>query len=180
MSLKIHSAESIANELVKRSDAFESWIRTQDDQYFEQEEAPGKWSTGQHLDHMLRSVKPVNMALGLPAFIPKLMFGKMNRPGRQYDALVNKYAQKLAEGGRASGPYVPPDIKLNQKEKLLKNFHKQSHGLAEKARKKSDSYLDEVLLPHPLLGKLSMREMLFFSVHHVQHHLDSLRTRLPH
>ena len=30
--------------------------------------------------------------------------------------------------------------------------------------------LDAVLLPHPLLGKLTVREMLFFTVYHVQHH----------
>jgi len=27
-----------------------------------------------------------------------------------------------------------------------------------------------VLLPHPLLGKVTVREMLYFTIHHVQHH----------
>ena len=34
----------------------------------------------------------------------------------------------------------------------------------------SDEDLDNTLLPHPLLGKLTVREMLFFTIHHVQHH----------
>ena len=30
--------------------------------------------------------------------------------------------------------------------------------------------LDHYLLPHPLLGKITLREMLFFSAYHIQHH----------
>lgn len=30
--------------------------------------------------------------------------------------------------------------------------------------------LDTVLLPHPLLGKLTVREMLYFTIYHAQHH----------
>ena len=30
--------------------------------------------------------------------------------------------------------------------------------------------LDFYVLPHPLIGKLTLREMLFFCIYHVQHH----------
>ena len=38
--------------------------------------------------------------------------------------------------------------------------------------------LDRYLLPHPLLGKLTIREMLFFTLYHNYHHVQSLATRL--
>ncbi len=30
--------------------------------------------------------------------------------------------------------------------------------------------IDKYLLPHPLLGKITMREMLYFTDLHIQHH----------
>jgi hypothetical protein len=38
--------------------------------------------------------------------------------------------------------------------------------------------LDYYRLPHPLLGKLTVREMLFFTVYHNYHHPRSLALRL--
>jgi hypothetical protein len=34
-----------------------------------------KWSAGQQADHIVRSISPVNMALGLPKIAPRLLFG---------------------------------------------------------------------------------------------------------
>jgi hypothetical protein len=38
--------------------------------------------------------------------------------------------------------------------------------------------LDRYLLPHPLLGKLTLREMLHFTLYHNYHHVQSVATRL--
>jgi hypothetical protein len=35
----------------------------------------------------------------------------------------------------------------------------------------SEDDLDNHRLPHPLLGKLTVREMLFFTLYHIQHHM---------
>jgi len=34
----------------------------------------------------------------------------------------------------------------------------------------SEEDLDKLILPHPLLGKLTLREMMYFTIYHVQHH----------
>jgi hypothetical protein len=41
-----------------------------------------------------------------------------------------------------------------------------------------DADLDRYLLPHPLLGKLTLREMLFFTLYHNYHHVQSVAARL--
>jgi len=38
----------------------------------------------------------------------------------------------------------------------------------------TEELLDSRYLPHPLLGKLVAREMMYFIIHHTKHHLDSL------
>ena len=40
-----------------------------------------------------------------------------------------------------------------------------------------EKQLDHFLLPHPLLGKITLREMLFFSAYHIQHHTKLLEDR---
>jgi hypothetical protein len=34
----------------------------------------------------------------------------------------------------------------------------------------SEAQLDEYVLPHPILGKLTIREMLYFTIYHATHH----------
>ena len=69
--------------------------------------ATGKWSPIKHLDHLLRSVQPLNKALKIPLPGLRILFGQPNRESRSYDELVAKYHLTLSEGGKASGRYIP-------------------------------------------------------------------------
>ena len=40
-----------------------------------------------------------------------------------------------------------------------------------------DRSLDRYQLPHPLLGKLTLREMLIFTAYHQMHHLEGVKRR---
>ena len=130
----------------------------------------GKWSAGQQLDHLVKSVSPVNMAMGLPKFIPKLLFGAANRPSKSYEGLVEKYTLKLKEGGRATGRFVPREVVAAQTEDLVKQLSLLVKKLCIKTERQTEEGLDTFILPHPLLGKLTFREMLFFTAYHAEHH----------
>lgn len=138
-----------------------------------------KWSAGQHADHIVKSVSPVVMALGLPRFVPKLMFGKSKRPSRTFEGLIEKYQVKLAKGGKASGRFVPKEVGLQQKHFLPKQIMYYTNQLCKQVEKLSDQELETLLLPHPLLGKLTFKEMLYFTAYHVEHHSNILKRDLP-
>ncbi|MDB5210355.1 MAG: DinB family protein [Sediminibacterium sp.] len=123
----------------------------------------GKWSAAQQLDHIVRSVSPVNMAMGLPKFVLKWKFGVANRPSKTFEGLTEKYTRKLQEGGKASGRFVPAPVTLDQKEKLAKQLNALVNKLSRKTETHSEDALDKYILPHPLLGKLTLREMLYFT-----------------
>jgi DinB superfamily len=135
----------------------------------------GKWSAGQQLEHLLRSTRPVYMALGLPTFLLRLLFGKPKRQARTYDELVAKYQAKLLAGGVASGRFVPPTVHFAEKGAKLQQFIQLQQKLHARVLRLSDTKLDNCLLPHPLLGKLTLREMLYFTVYHTEHHLAILQ-----
>jgi hypothetical protein len=130
----------------------------------------GKWTAGQQLEHMVKSVRPVVLAFRLPAFLLKVIFGKANRPSKDYNALVEKYKQKLAAGGKASAPFIPNPVAVADKEKLSKRLSSLIETLVKQVDSYSEEKLDQLILPHPLLGKLTFREMLFFTIYHVEHH----------
>jgi DinB superfamily len=131
----------------------------------------GKWSAGQQLDHIHRSTRPVLLAFKLPKFVLRLAFGKPNRPSRNYSELVQKYLSKLQLGGRATGRFVPQKLNPRQKEKTLQAVTSTIILLCNKINRSAEEDLDKFLLPHPLLGKLTLREMIYFTIYHVEHHL---------
>jgi hypothetical protein len=168
------SKETIAAALEASFTAFAEWMMACGEAGFVY--APeGKWAAGQHLEHLIRSSQPVYMAIGLPAFVLRLLFGKPNRPGRTYNELVQRYKEKLAAGGAASGRFVPPAVAYSMRQAKLNRFLSLKNKLQQRIATLPENKLDNCLLPHPLLGKLTVREMLFFTVYHTGHHLQILQ-----
>jgi len=132
--------------------------------------ANDKWSASQQLDHIIRAVQPVVLAFTLPPFVLKIFFGSANRSSKTYDALVEKYKSKLAAGGKASGRFVPGKLTYAQKNSSIKKVIDLVSSLNQKVERKTEAELDQLILPHPLLGKLTLREMLYFTAYHAEHH----------
>jgi hypothetical protein len=139
-----------------------------------------KWTAAQQLDHIHKSVKPLTKAMGFPKFIIKWKFGKANRPSRTYDELIEKYNNKLAFGGRATGQFVPPVISTDKKEGLIKLILESVHKLNKRLDRFSEFEMDNMILPHPLLGKITLREMMYFTIYHVAHHEAIIKRDLKH
>jgi len=136
-----------------------------------------KWSAANNIEHLILSVKPLTLAFRLPKFF-LLYFGKPNRPIRTYDELVKKYLEKLRAGGRATSAFTPTSHH-QEKDLLLCNFNRMNNRFIKSLTKWKEEDLDRYLLPHPLFGKLYVREMLYFTIYHTQHHLKAIETCLP-
>lgn len=174
--MQIRNKPQIISALNENVDAFNNYIAPLTKEQFEV--CPnGKWSAGQNLDHLIRAIKPLQLAYGLPKFALRILFGKTNRPSKTYDELVAKYKAKLAAGGRASGPFIPRFIGFEKKGELIKKYTEQKQNLISKIEKQNEKDLDVYILPHPLLGKVTLREMLYFTIHHNEHHLGLLKSR---
>jgi len=83
---------------------------------------------------------------------------------------VQRYKEKLAAGGRASGRFIPPDVAASALDPTIVDIRRTIASMTKRVNGWSEADLDRYLLPHPLLGKLTVREMLFFTIHHAQHH----------
>ena len=150
--MQIQNKPQIISALNENVDAFNNYIAPLTKEQFEIS-PNGKWSAGQNLDHLIRAIKPLQLAYGLPKFALRILFGKTNRPSKTYDELVAKYKAKLAAGGRASAPFIPTFISFEKRDELIKKYAEQKQKLISKIEKQNEKDLDVYILPHPLLGK---------------------------
>ncbi len=130
----------------------------------------GKWTAAQQFEHIHLSTKPLKPALKLPAWFLKLYIGKANRASKTYEELVAKYKLKLEQGGRAGKGFIPKGIETKERQALANKLTNTIENICRSLTKYSEKELDTLILPHPLLGKLTLREMMYFNIHHVQHH----------
>ena len=159
----------IATRLREDHKRFAVMISSQTDEDFLRA-ADGKWTAGHQLDHIYRSIKPLRTAVRLPGFVPKLLFGKGKGPSKSYEEVVAKYKERLSAGGKAVGRYVPKAIEIGHRNRLLIKMTDTVEALAQRIEKMDEAQLDAIRLPHPLLGRLTLREMLHFTIYHVGHH----------
>lgn len=160
----------IPDELIQHHEAFIQTIRALPAQRLEVQ-PNGKWSPAQHLEHIRMSVQPVATALIVPRGFLRWRFGTPNRPSRSYEALVARYKEKLAVGGKAPARFAPRALSAAEVASTSGVLMRLVNTLCKRAQRWSDADLDRYILPHPLLGKLTVREVLFFTVYHVQHHM---------
>jgi len=133
------------------------------------------WSASDNLDHLIKAHKPITKALKLPKITLQAMFGKPEKSSMTYEELCQIYRDEIAKGAQASGRFLPnrenPAERSEEKKKeLLDHWSKASAELVFVAEKWDERELEQYQLPHPILGKLTIREMLYFMIYHNLRH----------
>lgn len=135
------------------------------------ESAPeGKWTPGQQLEHLAKSVRPLALALYLPEWVLRWRFGKANRPSKSYDALVAKYQAKIQPGYVPQKQYLPRSVAFSECDKWMRKLERHSETVAKHVEGLSEEQLDRMVAPHPAIGVLTLREMMYFTIYHAEHH----------
>ncbi|NBU72258.1 MAG: DinB family protein [Sphingobacteriia bacterium] len=139
----------------------------------------GKWSPAQHLVHLIRSMGIVVWVSSWPMTLQRLVWGRANRPSRSYDALVDRYQYRLA-GIKAKSPafFAPPAQSASQRQQIHQRLLRLTNRYAQQLSKCPPDYLDSQILPHPVLGKITIREMALFSTYHGRLHLNLIQRDL--
>lgn len=136
------------------------------------------WSPAENLEHLIRSVKPVVQAMRLPKVLLQLLFGTAPAPSRSFNAIKEEYSRELTKGAQATGRYLPTQTGLPTnlevaKTQLLSQWARVGQELIYSVKTWNESELDKYVLPHPILGRLTIREMLFFTLYHNTRHIFS-------
>ncbi len=143
-----------------------------DDERFYESYIPNKWSAAQNMEHLFIAVKPLVGLFGKPqVMIDK--WGKANHASRTYDEVVSVYLDKLKTAGVL--PFNPLDLATEPtKAEQIMKYDLISEQFMESAGSFNEEELDSYQVPHPLIGLMTAREFIYFTLYHNRHHREAL------
>jgi hypothetical protein len=142
------------------------------------------WSPAEHLRHLDRSVRAVTRGLEMPRWLLWLRFLPAGAPSRTFSGLRDAYRARLAAGGRATAGFIPvrEDVPAAEGDtyrvRLLERWAAANERLRAALARWPERSLDRIRMPHPLLGKITVREMMFFTLYHAHHHIAGVSRQL--
>lgn len=134
----------------------------------------GKWSALEQLEHLILSSKGVASVLNKPKENLKA-FGVSENGSRSFDELFSGYKNVLNTGVKAPPRFSPDESNPFTREELIANWMLIKSKFSQRIGNWTEEDLDKYRLPHPALGKITIREMLFFTIFHTKHHLQSMK-----
>ncbi|MBL8207202.1 MAG: DinB family protein [Blastocatellia bacterium] len=178
---RLHSKSEIRDALkALRLDGLMFWADLAPDQFAA---ALGSaWSPADNVRHLAKATAPVALAFRLPRLALRVVFGVATEASRTFDDLRQTYLGVLGKGAKA-GRFAPsparPPADLGAWQQHLVGQCAGSLGTLEQALGPwSEEALDRYRLPHPLLGRLTAREMLLFTLYHYEHHKANVIRRM--
>ena len=139
------------------------------------------WSPAEHIRHLRKSSAPLVTALKLPRFLLRMRFGGHAGPSRSFSEIRELYLRGLSAGATAGrfapGPERPPADPVDRRREIMNAWTAVTVQLTAVMAGWSEPALDRHQLPHPILGLLTVREMLGFTVYHTAHHLRRIEQR---
>jgi hypothetical protein len=139
------------------------------------------WSPAEHVRHLRKSSAPLVTALKIPQFLLRMRFGSHPGPSRSFAQIRDMYRGDLAAGAKAGRftpePEAEPANASDRRREIMNAWTAVTVELTGVVAGWSEPALDRHQLPHPILGRLTVREMLAFTVYHTAHHLRRIEER---
>lgn len=133
-----------------------------------------KWSFGEEMVHLILSTNGTALVLSSPdeRLLPS------DHPSRSYDEIVEEYKAKLLLNPTIGQSIADKERKQYKGEELKASFTKAAQNTLLALNYWDEAKADQWMVwKHPLLGKMTAREMIYFTVYHTRHHLATLSTK---
>jgi hypothetical protein len=135
----------------------------------------GKWSVAQNVEHINIALLRLSNYLALPKSTIKSNFGLSERASTSNEKIIKVFKNALENGVKAIDSFIP---ELNQ-ETSIEELVSQGKDLLDAFISNLENWSEEELemynCPHPILGKIPLREVLYFTIYHVQHHNETIK-----
>lgn len=160
-----------ARENLEQSFAEVDALLTKVDQARVNHKPTEKWSFGEEMVHLIMSTSGTALLLSSPE--EKLI--PADHPSRSYDEIVEEYLSKLPLNPTAGRAIADQELKQYQSTELQASFSNAAETLFQSIKNWEEQRSDQWMVwKHPFLGKMTAREMVYFTVYHTRHHLSSL------
>ncbi len=137
------------------------------------------WSPAHHVQHLIMSVTPLARGLQNASRLPATPEGTVSRT---FTEVRDAYLKALGKGVPPVAGFAPTLEPVKDREKYQRELSRGFSGalvqLSSALEGLKDDDLDKLAIPHPLLGPLTVREMVLFTIYHNQHHEAGIRKRI--
>lgn len=178
--------EEIVGEISRLAAEVEALVAGMDTRTFfaaQVEDGTDRWSPAEQVRHLTRSTYPLARGLDMPRFALVLRFGVRLRSPRPYAEIAAQYTRHLAAGRAQAGRFGPgqDDAALDDalRRRVMERFRDAVSRLCAAVNRWPERALDRQRVRHPVLGGMSVREILFFTVFHTAHHGSQIARRAP-
>ncbi len=176
----IHSKHDILTSLHTLHQASINTItQLADDDLFRASET--RWSSAGYVKHLIMSMKPFAKGLLLPREQLGQMFSTTDQGSMSYAELVDNYQAKMATGfGAEDAGIVPVNYRMPEdvtdvKAYLIETWNEANQRLFNALENWTEADLDIYQVPHPAIGNITIREMLFFTIYHNELHHEDIK-----
>jgi len=154
------------------------WIANQEETRFNKEIIPGKWTIAGHLYHLIKSTKGVSKGMSMPKLGLRTMFGKSRHEERTYQQIFELYTNTLTNTSvKAPNAYEAEPGRIFDRANLIHRFEHERKDFVNALEKWSEKDMSLYQLPHPVMGKFTLREFIYFTILHTYHHLNILKEK---
>lgn len=172
----IMNREEAGDALVASHELFISEVSRMPTEVFEYA-LPGKWSAAVQLAHLSLCLEALSKALQLKEALAE-KFGVIDRPLMSTMDLVKYYREQLAGGGKAPERFIPQVVTIADRDEWIGRVRAVTKSIKDDLLHFQEDDLDRLALPHPFLGKLSIREMMYLLTFHAPYHLAQVKYQL--
>jgi hypothetical protein len=128
-----------------------------------------KWSIAENMIHLEKVAKRIAGALSMPRE-QLANFGISTRPSRDFNEIIAEYRTALQGVVVVPKAFQGIQTAEDTRASILETYTKAHAFLETKMGDFTEDELDKYQMPHPLLGLLTLREMLSFVAFHIGHH----------
>lgn len=141
-----------------------------------------KWSVAHHVKHITSAISRIAQGLQNPELLPKR---EPATPSKDSETMSKAYThalqitplEKLQQLGSRVTLEEQTDLEV-YKTQLISGFSKSIDTFNIALETFAEENLEALGMPHPLVGVISVREMLFFAVYHNAHHHSGIKKLL--
>ena len=152
------------------------WINKQPEDHFNKDLVAGKWTIAGHLYHLIKSTKGVSQGMIMPKEGLATMFGKNNRDERSFEDTYKKYKSTVIKNNsKTTNSYEAEAGRIFERSALIKRFEDELNDFIQAMERWDEDEMSIYVLPHPAMGKCTIREFVYFTIFHTNHHLNSLQ-----
>lgn len=135
----------------------------------------GKWSVCQNVQHISIGLLRLSNYLALPKASIKSNFGLSERASANYETCIKMFGNALENGIKTTDAFMP-EINLETGiEELVSQGKDSLVAFISNLENWSEDELEMYNCPHPVFGKIPVREVLYFTIYHVQHHNETIK-----